>query len=87
MWYIHFLPSIFNAITDIATYYCVIPKIVILHDGIKTIQNVFFFIFFKKTGFCKKTRKPGGLGFLEKIQVFLNLNTTVRLSVGVRLQV
>jgi len=56
-----------------------------------------FFIFFKekikscffskKTGFCKKTRKRGELGFLEKIQVFLNLNTTVRASVVVRLHV
>jgi len=28
-----------NAIVGITSYYCVILKIVVLHDGIKTIQN------------------------------------------------
>jgi len=43
-----FLSSILNAIIGIANYYCVILKIVILHDGIKTIQNVFFLFFIKE---------------------------------------
>jgi len=36
------LPSVLNAIIGITSYYCVILKIVILHDGIKTIQNGVF---------------------------------------------
>jgi len=74
MGYIHFLPSILNAIIDIASYYCVILKIVIVHDGIKTIQNVCFFIVFtEKTKSCfvlkkqvsvKKQENPVGCVFL-----------------------
>jgi len=40
------LLSILNAITG--TSYCVILKMVILHDAIKTIQNVIFVFFVKK---------------------------------------
>jgi len=42
------LPSILNVIVGITSYYCVIQKIVILHDEIKTIQNVFFLLSLKK---------------------------------------
>jgi len=35
------LPSIFNAVIGMTSYYGVILKMVILHDGIKTIQNDF----------------------------------------------
>jgi len=42
------LPSILSAIIDITSYYCVILKIVILHDGIKTLQDVFFLFSLKK---------------------------------------
>jgi len=73
------LPSILNGIIDLTSYYCVILKMVILHDAIKTIQN-FFSIFLKieqnpaylkKCIFFKKTKK-GGLFFFEKKWVFLN---------------
>jgi len=37
-----------NAIIGITSYYCVILKIVILHDGIKTIQNGVLLLSFKK---------------------------------------
>jgi len=38
------LPPNLNAIVGITSYYCVILKMVILHDAIKTIQNgVWFF--------------------------------------------
>jgi len=33
------LPSNLNAIIDIKSYYCVILKMVMLHEAIKTIQN------------------------------------------------
>jgi len=43
------------------SYYCVILKMVILHDGIKTIQNSVFLYFSKKRTktcfFSKKTKK------------------------------
>jgi len=42
------LSSILNAIIGITSYYCVILKIVILHDGIKAIQNGDFLISLKK---------------------------------------
>jgi len=42
------LPSILNAIIGITSYYCVILKIVILHDEIKTIQNGVFLFSLKK---------------------------------------
>ena len=80
------LPSILNAIITITSYYCVILKIVILHDGIKTIQNeVFLFslkkrtksgFFYKKlqkTFFFFKQKNPGGLFFFEKPGFFSTL--------------
>jgi len=42
------LPSILNVIVAITSYYCVILKIVILHDEIKTIQNGVFLLSLKK---------------------------------------
>jgi len=42
------LPSDFNAIVGISNYYCVILKMVVLHDAIKTIQNGIFVFFFLK---------------------------------------
>jgi len=42
------LPSILNAMVGITSYYCVILKIVMLHDGIKTIQNGVFLFSLKK---------------------------------------
>jgi len=39
------LPSNLKAIIGIKSYYCVILKMVILHDAIKTIQNKVFVIF------------------------------------------
>jgi len=66
------LPSNLNAIMGITSYYCVILKMVILHDAIKTFQNGVFACFMKKTcfwikkytpGFVKKRRNPDGLGF------------------------
>jgi len=55
-----YLPSILNAIIGITSCYCVILKKVILHDAIKTIQNVFLCFFLKKrtkTCFCLKKQK------------------------------
>jgi len=50
-----------NAIIGITSYYCVILKIVILHDGIKTIQNGVFLFSSKKNKilflFKKKQKK------------------------------
>jgi len=42
------LPSDLNAIIGITSYYCVILKMVILHDSITTIQNSVFVFFSKK---------------------------------------
>jgi len=42
------LPLILNAIIGITSYYCIIMKTVILHDGIKTIQNWVFLFSLKK---------------------------------------
>ena len=42
------LPSILNAIIGITNFYCVILKMVILHDAIKTIQNELFVFLLKK---------------------------------------
>ena len=56
-----FLPSDLNAITVIKSYYCVILKMVILHDAIKTIQNSVFVFFPKKKKslfFFKKSENP-----------------------------
>jgi len=35
------LPSVLNAIIGIVSYFCVTLKMVILHDAMKTIQNIF----------------------------------------------
>jgi len=43
-----FFTSILNAIIGITSYYCVILKMVVLHDAIKTIQNGVFMFFLKK---------------------------------------
>jgi len=69
------LPSILSAIIDITSYYCVILKIVILHDGIKTLQDVFFVFFEKRTKSCfffKKNKKNRWLGFFEKKNGFFS---------------
>jgi len=76
------LPSILNAIIGTTSYYCVILKIVALHDGIKTIQNwVFLFSLKKRTESCfflknlffsKKQKKTGGLFFFEKKNRFFS---------------
>ena len=42
------LPSNLNAIIGITSYYCVMLKMVILHDALKTIQNRVFMFFLKK---------------------------------------
>jgi len=78
------LPSNLNAIIGITSYYCVILKMVILHDVTKTIQNgVFAFFknknlfFLKKNttpGFAKKRRNPDGLGFLKKLEISQTLS-------------
>ena len=65
------LPSNLNAIIGIISYYCAILKMVILHDAMKTNQNVFLCLFkeqkpvsfqiTQKNGF-KKAKNPSGLG-------------------------
>jgi len=57
-----------NAIVGITSYYCVILKRVILHDGIKTIQNGVFLLSLKKN---KKNRWVGF--FLKKNKFFSTL--------------
>jgi len=42
------LPSNLNTIIGITSFYCVILKMMILHDEIKTIQNRAFVLFIKK---------------------------------------
>jgi len=42
------LPTKLNAIIGITSYCCVILEVEILHDAIKTIQNVVFVLFFLK---------------------------------------
>jgi len=70
------LPSILNAIIGITSYQCVVLKMVILHDAIKTIQNEFFLkknnenLFLlknKQKTFClkKKPKETGGLFFFK----------------------
>jgi len=55
------VPSILDAIIDITSYYCVILKIVILHDGIKTIQNgvILFSVKKEQNLALKKNKKTG----------------------------
>ena len=65
------LPSNLNAVVGITSYYCVILKMVILHDSTRTIQNEIFVGFFQRTktfvSFQKNTKirikKAGGLFF------------------------
>jgi len=52
------LPSILNASVGITSYYCVILKIVVLHDGIKTIQNGPFQFSLKKEKNLVSFQKP-----------------------------
>jgi len=74
------LPSVLNAIIGITSYYCVILKIVILHDIIKTLQNgVFPFSSKKEQNLVLKNNKEkrflkitGGLGFFEKKNGFFS---------------
>ena len=56
------LPSNLNAIIGITSYCCVILKMVILHDAIKTIHNGVLCLFFKK-----KEQKPVSLKKNKKI--------------------
>ena len=56
------LLSNLNGIIDITSYYCVILKIMILHDAIKTINNKVFLFSLKKEQnlvSCYKTKKTG----------------------------
>ena len=75
------LPWNLNAIMDIGTYYCIILKMVILQDAIKTVHNgvMCFFKKWTRTCFLKKNKKFGlkkhktdGLFFFKK-RVFLNV--------------
>jgi len=64
MGYISLLANFLSSIIGITSYYCVVLKIGILHDAIKTIQNGVFVFFLKKiTKTCS---------FLKK-RFFLNL--------------
>jgi len=80
------LPSNLNSIIGTTSYYCVILKIMIFHDPIKTIKNkVFPFskkkitklcFFFKKTEkpvFLKKQKQVGFFFFLKKPWFFSTL--------------
>jgi len=60
------LPSILNAIAGTTSYYCIILEIVILHDGIKTIQDGVFLFSLKKNKIWFLFKKP------KNIQDFLN---------------
>jgi len=69
------LPLNVNAIIGITNYYCVLSKIVVLHDAIKTIQNgVFVFLqnknenlfFFSKSKQKNGYKKTSGLYFFKK---------------------
>ena len=79
------LPSNLNGIIGTASFYCVIPKIMTLHDAIKTIKNrVFLFslkkeqnlVSFqktpKKTFFFEKKQNNRWVVFFEKKRVFFN---------------
>jgi len=68
MRYISLSPNL-NAIIGIKSNYCVLLKMVMLHDAIKAIQNGFF-VFNKKNCFFQKQttciKKTGGLFFCKK---------------------
>jgi len=81
-----YLPSNLNGIIGITSYYCVILKIMILHDAIKTSKNKVFPFSLKKernlVSFFKKKQKKWGFlkknkwdVFFERKRVFLNLVT------------
>jgi len=53
---VHFFTPDLNAIIGIKSNYCVILKMVILHDAIQTIQNSVFFSKKNKNLFIKKNR-------------------------------
>jgi len=53
------LPSHWNAIIGIESYYCLILNMVILHDSIKTIPNRFLFVFFEKRTKIVSLKKNG----------------------------
>jgi len=58
------LASILNAIIGITSYYCVILKIVILRDGIKTIKNgVLLYSLRKEQNLVSFLKKTGELFF------------------------
>jgi len=64
------LPSNLHAIIGITSYCCVLLKMVILHDAIKTIQNGVFVLFLiTKTCFSSKKKngfeETAGLSFKE----------------------
>jgi len=60
------LPSILNAIIDITSCYCVILKIVILHDAIKAIQNGLFCFPKQRTKSCFFSKNSKNVFFLKK---------------------
>jgi len=63
-------PPNLNAIIGITSYYCVILKMVMLHDSIKTIQNAVLCYFYRtKTSFSSKTTKYPDIKRNEKKQV------------------
>jgi len=75
------LPSNLNAIIGIISYYCIILKMVILHDAIKTTQNgVLVFkkkerktVSFQKNKPKNWMKKTGGLFFSKKHFFFSTL--------------
>jgi len=76
------LPSNLNGIIGITSYYCVILKIMIFNDAIKTIKNKVFPFSLKKeqnlVSFLKKNKKSfsknlGGLFFFKKNRFFSTL--------------
>jgi len=69
------LPPILNGIISITSYYCVILKIVTLHDGIKTIQNgVFLFSLKKEQNLVPlKTKKPEFFSTLISIHLKITI--------------
>ena len=58
------LPSNLNGIIGITSYYCVILKIMIVHDAIKTMKNkVFPFSLKKEPNLVSFQKNLGGLFF------------------------
>jgi len=65
MGYISLLSNL-NGIIGITSYYCVILKIMILHDSIKTIKNKVFPLSLKKNKILFLFKKPKKRDFLKK---------------------